>query len=115
MKKYQGGCHCGRVVFEVETDFGYNIECNCSHCDIKGLILTFVPAQQFKLLAGEDNLSDYRFNKHIIDHLFCKTCGVQSFGRGKKGEEPMVAINLRCLKDFDRSSVTISPFDGKSA
>lgn len=115
MQKYKGGCHCGKVTFEVETDFGFNIECNCSHCDIKGLILTFVPASQFKLISGEDDLSDYHFNKHVIDHLFCKTCGVQAFGRGQRPDgTPTIAINLRALKDFDRSTVTITPFDGKS-
>src|SRR5438105_3233677 len=100
MQKYIGGCHCEVVKFEVETDLGFNIECNCSHCDIKGLILNFVPATQFKLLSGEDNLIEYRFNKHAIQHLSCKTCAVQSFGRGKRADEHMVAINLRCLKDF---------------
>jgi hypothetical protein len=30
-------------------------------------------------IKGEENLVGYKFNKHLATHLFCKTCGVQSF------------------------------------
>ena len=33
--------------------------------------------------SGLDDLVDYRFNKHVIHHVFCRTCGVESFARGK--------------------------------
>ena len=42
MKKYKGGCHCGAVAYEVETDLAKVIECNCSHCHKKGVALNFV-------------------------------------------------------------------------
>jgi hypothetical protein len=112
--KYNGGCHCGAVTYEVEADLERVIECNCTHCDIKGLILTFVPVDKFKLLSGEDNLQDYQFNKKKIHHLFCKTCGVESFGRGQnKAGEKLIAINVRCLQGVDRSKLVITPVNGK--
>ncbi|MDB5187981.1 MAG: aldehyde-activating protein [Candidatus Kaiserbacteria bacterium] len=115
MKKHSGGCHCKAVRYEVETDLEKVIECNCSHCAIKGLLLTFVPATQFTLLQGEDNLTEYRFNTHKIQHLFCKTCGVESFGRGTNKEgAATIAINARCLDDIDLASLTRTPVDGKS-
>jgi hypothetical protein len=117
MQTYEGQCHCGAVRFEVDTDLQTEkiIECNCTHCDAKGLILTFVPATQFRLLSGEENLETYHFNKGRIDHLTCKKCGVQPFGRGKKQDgTPTVAVNIRCLKGVDRSTLTITPVDGKS-
>lgn len=79
------------------------------------MLLAFVPSEQFRLLSGEDNLTDYQFNKKIIHHLFCSTCGVQSFSRGagKDGKE-MVGINVRCLDDVDVESLMLTPFDGKS-
>src|SRR5256885_231583 len=98
MKTYQGSCHCGVVKYEVQTDLSRVMDCNCSHCSRKGVVLTFVPAPQFKLLSGEGDLTEYQFNKHVIRHLFCKHCGVQSFARGKMPDgTPTVAINLRCV------------------
>jgi hypothetical protein len=77
--KYTGGCHCKTVRYEVETDLDKILECNCSHCEGKGLLLNFVDKEKFKLLSGKDALTDYRFNKKTIRHLFCKHCGVESF------------------------------------
>jgi hypothetical protein len=115
MKKYTGGCHCGAVRFEAEVDLAHVISCNCSHCSKKGVLLTFKPEAEFILLTSEENLTDYQFNKKIIHHLFCKTCGVQSFGRGKnKDGAPTVAINVRCLDDVDLETLTVTPFDGKN-
>ncbi len=115
MKKYTGSCHCGAVRYEVETDLAKVISCNCSHCHKKGFLLHFVPATQFILLSGEENLTDYRFNTEKIAHLFCKTCGVQSFGRGAgKDGVPMVAVNARCLDNVDTDTLEVTKVDGKS-
>jgi hypothetical protein len=115
MKKYTGSCHCKAVKYEVEGDFTEGMSCNCSHCKRKGMMLAFVPEAQFKLLSGEDNLTTYHFNKHHIDHTFCKTCGVQSFARGHDGKgNVMVSINLNCLEDFDTDSINITKYDGAS-
>lgn len=111
MKTYTGGCHCGAVKYEVETDLAKNIECNCSHCHKKGLVLTFVDKDKFKLLSGAENLQEYTFNKKAIRHLFCKTCGVQSFAEGVTF--PKVSINVRCLDGVDPKDLTITPYNGK--
>lgn len=115
MTTHKGSCHCGAVRYHVETDLKQVIACNCSNCGRNGYLLNFVPATQFTLEQGEENLTDYQFNKKIIHHLFCKTCGVHSFCRGKgpDGSE-MIAINARCLEDIDPSQLNVTPFDGKS-
>jgi hypothetical protein len=116
MTTYQGKCHCNAVTFEVESDLAMVLECNCSHCSVKSLLLTFVPALQFRLLSGEAELTEYRFNKHVIIHLFCRICGVQPFGKGKDpatGGET-IAINIRTLTGVDMSKLTPTAFDGKS-
>lgn len=115
MTKHQGKCHCGTVTYEVEADINEVLECNCSHCYAKGMLLAFVPENQFSLLSGKENLTEYRFNKKQISHQFCKTCGVQSFGFGSdESGNKMMAINARCLKDVDQYKLTVKPFDGKS-
>ena len=114
-KSYTGGCHCGQVRFDVTADLSRVIACNCSICRKNGYLLTFVPAAAFKLVSGADNLTDYQFNKKVIHHVFCGTCGVHAFGRGAAPDgSAMMAINVRCLDDVDLETLTPMPFDGKS-
>jgi hypothetical protein len=99
----------------VSTDLGAVIECNCSICSRRGHWLNFVATDQFRLLQGQDALTDYQFNRHVIHHNFCRTCGVGSFAWGKKPDgSDMVAINVRCLDDVDLGSIQTTRFDGKS-
>lgn len=113
--KYTGTCHCKRVGFETELELDFVISCNCSHCQIKGLLLVFVPAEKFSLISGESELTSYKFNKKIIDHLFCTTCGVESFARGKdKNGKDTVAVNVRCLDEVDLEKLSLTKVDGKS-
>jgi hypothetical protein len=114
-KTYTGGCHCGAVRYEVETDLKQVVACNCSICTKRGLILTFAPLDRFRLLSGESVLKDYQFNHKVIHHVFCPTCGVESFARGAMPDgTKMAAINLRCLDGIDLDSLKPTPFDGRS-
>src|SRR5258706_14665886 len=114
-KTYEGGCHWGKVRYRVATDLARVLTCNCSICSKHGLLLNFVAEDQFTQLAGDGTLTEYRFNKHVIQHLFCRACGVESFavGRGRDGKQ-MYAVNVRCLDDIDLAALTLTPFDGKS-
>lgn len=116
MKEYTGGCHCKKVRYSVSLDLEKPaMNCNCSHCQMKGFMLTFVPADTFVLQSGEDELTEYRFNTEKIAHLFCKHCGVQAFGRGAGPDgSVMVAVNLRTLDDVDLSTIALQDVDGKS-
>ncbi|MDD5084016.1 MAG: GFA family protein [Candidatus Moranbacteria bacterium] len=111
MKKYLGGCHCGLVRYEVETELTDALSCNCSHCSKKGLVLVFVDKEKFKLLSGRENLTEYFFNKKAIRHLFCDVCGTESFAEGVTF--PKVAINVRCLDGIDMKTVQTKDFNGK--
>jgi hypothetical protein len=114
-KRYSGSCHCGAVKYEVTTDLASVMECNCSHCARKGFLLSFVAVEQFRLLQGQDALGEYRFNKHKIEHLFCKTCGVQSFMRGKRPDgADVIGLNVRCLEGVEPASLTIAQVDGRA-
>ena len=113
---YTGGCHCGKVQYQVTLDLSQPVlSCNCSMCGRSGTLLGFVPASQFELKSGEDSLTEYLFNKHVIHHVFCKVCGIKSFARGAKPDgTQMVAINVRCLQDVDVAKLNVKAVDGKS-
>jgi len=110
-----GGCHCGRVRYEAASDLTQVVVCNCSICIKRGAMWAFVKAPQFKLVQGQDALTDYQFGKKNIHHLFCKSCGIGAFSRGlaPNGEETF-AINVNCLDDIDVAKLKPTPFDGKS-
>lgn len=111
---YSGGCHCGHVRYEVTADLATVIECNCSHCSKRGLLLTFVAPDNFKMIAGGDGLTDYQFNRKMIHHLMCPQCGIESFARGRSPDgKEMVAINVRCLEGVDPKSLTTTPINGR--
>jgi hypothetical protein len=113
MAAVTGSCHCGTVQFEAEVDTSSGLECNCSYCAKAAPLLAFTSADQFRQTAGEDSLTDYRFNKRNIAHLFCATCGISAFGRGTgpDGTE-MAAINLRCVDGIDLDRIQRQSFNG---
>lgn len=112
---YAGSCHCGAVKFSVDADPPTGaMSCNCSHCRRKGLLLSFVPAEQFTLDSGEGHLAEYLFNKHRIRHRFCPTCGTQPFAEGESEGKAMRAVNLRCVPDIDIDTLEIRKIDGAS-
>lgn len=115
-QKDQGSCHCGAVRYAVTLDLEQlAITCNFSMCQRAGTMLMFAPMSAFKLEKGGDHLTSYKFNRNVIDHLFCKTCGIKSFARGKaKDGSPTAAINVRCLEGVDATRVKTQHYDGKA-
>ncbi len=112
---YSGGCQCGAVAFEVDVDLDGCVTCNCSRCQPMGVVLAFAPRDKFKLLKGDDNLTEYRFNRKIIAHQFCKTCGVQGFSYGAMPDgSAIAAINVNTLEGVDPRALTPNQFDGRS-
>ena len=114
--RHTGGCHCGKVRFEVLAPAKPEVlDCNCSICSKTGFLHLIVSKESFKLISGEGAMSEYQFNKHNIHHLFCATCGIQSFARGKRpdGAEMMVAVNARCLDGVEPDSLKVKKVDGR--
>lgn len=116
IETYTGGCHCKEVRYEVSLDLAPPVlECNCSHCEKKGMLLSFVPAEAFTFTEGEDKLTEYRFNTEKIAHVFCARCGVQPIGRAVNKEgAPTIAVNVRTIDGIDLTTLTRMPIDGKS-
>lgn len=112
-KTYTGSCHCGRVTYEADADLSRVVSCNCSICRKRGTLLAFVPEDKFRLKSGGEALTDYLFNKKVIHHQFCPTCGVGAFARGVRPDgAKVIALNVRCLDDVDLDTLNIRKFDG---
>lgn len=113
--KYKGSCHCGRITFEVEGEINGVMVCNCSICSRKGSLLWFVPRERLSVLTGDENLATYVFNKQLIKHRFCQTCGIHPYAEGADPtDKHMAAINIRCLDGLELDSVPVQHFDGRS-
>jgi hypothetical protein len=115
-KTHHGQCHCGAVRFELDSALDSPGDCNCSRCRRLGVVWQSVPAQNFRLEAGEGAQTLYRFNTERIEHLFCSRCGIESFARGADGKgNAVVMVNVNCLDDApspDRAAIT--HWDGRS-
>ena len=103
MITHSGGCHCGRVRFEVQAPAEIEVlDCNCSICTKTGYLHLVVPAERFRLLSGAASLISYQFNTGTARHLFCSVCGVKSFYVPRSHPDGY-SVNARCL---DAGSVT---------
>jgi hypothetical protein len=113
---YKGGCHCGKVAFEVEGELGGVVRCNCSICARKGALLWAVPHNSLRLVAWGDDLGKYTFGKGAIVHRFCRTCGIHPFAEDiGLGAERGAYVNVNCLDDVDLAAIQVFDFDGRSA
>lgn len=114
IKTHRGGCHCGAVRFEVRApEMLEVVECNCSICRKSGYLHLIVGAEDFRLLSGEDALSEYRFNTKTARHFFCSNCGVKSFYVPRSHPDGF-SVNARCLNDDTVKGMTIKAFDGQN-
>lgn len=107
---YSGGCHCGAVRFEADMDLSQGtLKCNCSICGKARAWLAFVGPSDFRLLQGADVLGDYQFGPKRVHHLFCKTCGVKSFGQVHAPGSEGVAVMVSCLDNIPAAELAALP------
>ncbi|MFZ0501676.1 MAG: GFA family protein [Steroidobacteraceae bacterium] len=110
---HRGGCHCGRVRFEVQAPARAQVsECNCSICSKAGYLHLIVRAEHFKLLSGGDALTTYTFNTGTAKHLFCSVCGVKSFYVPRSHPDGF-SINARCLDPGTLAEMSVDSVDGR--
>jgi hypothetical protein len=113
MVTHTGGCHCGRVRFEVIAPAKLEVaDCNCSICSKSGYLHLIVPAERFTLISGRDALRAYTFNTHVAKHLFCAHCGGKSFYIPRSHPDG-VSVNARCIDSDTIESISVIPFNGR--
>jgi hypothetical protein len=111
---HRGGCHCGRVRFEVLAPEAIDVdECNCSICRLTAYLHLIVPADRFRLVSGREALSTYTFNTGTAKHLFCSVCGVKSFYVPRSHPDGF-SVNARCLDEGTARSLNIRRIDGRN-
>ena len=109
-----GGCHCGRVKYEIKIPEKILVNrCSCSICQKSGYLHLIIPANRFKLICGEEDLLEYRFHTGVAHHLFCRVCGVKSFYVPRSHPESF-SVNLNCIDLPDEVDVTVEEFDGRN-
>lgn len=113
MQTLRGGCHCGRVRFEVDAPAPLDVlDCNCSICRMTGFLHVIVPASRFRLLSGADDLVEYTFNTGAAKHRFCRHCGIKGFYVPRSHPNGF-SVNARCLDDIDLAALNLIPFDDR--
>lgn len=113
--KHRASCHCGKLAREFEADIQGALSCNCSICSRSGALLMFLPRDRVKVAATPDAVSTYTFNKHVIQHKFCKACGIKVLGEAvdPQGNE-ISAINLRCVEGLEFDKLPVQHFNGRA-
>jgi hypothetical protein len=117
VKTYTGSCHCGAIRFEADLDLSQGtFRCNCSICRRTRSWVAVARPEGFRLLAGEKDLVEYRFNTRKNQHFFCRHCGVRAFGVGN--DTPigrMYGVSIGCLEaigEEELSKLPITYIDG---
>jgi hypothetical protein len=115
MTTYRGRCHCGAVRFELQSEpITTGVRCNCSLCSRRGALMStlYFPADKI-VIEGREALAVYHWGDRMVNHYFCRTCGIYPFHDGV-GSEGAYRVNLACLEPFDAQAIAVTTIDGKS-
>jgi len=80
---------------------------------MSGFLHLIVPRSCFRLISGQEFLTEYTFNTGVAKHLFCKVCGIKSFYIPRSNPDGL-DVNARCLDAGTVSQMDIETFDGEN-
>ena len=109
-----GGCHCGRVAFEVKVPPSKAFRCNCSYCSRRGWHHAYAEPADFRLLRGESDLATYRFGAGTTENYFCRYCGIHTHFYTTYAVRPHYAYSLACCEGIDIAKLPVELIDGRS-
>jgi hypothetical protein len=101
----KAACHCGAVQLEVRLSDGLNSarRCTCSMCRMRGAVAVSAELDGVRIVAGEDKLTEYRFNTRTAKHYFCSVCGIYTHHQ-RRSNPRQFGVNAACIEG-------VSPFD----
>jgi hypothetical protein len=82
-------------------------------CLRRNALMVRVHESSFRLLAGEDSITEYRFHTNTARHYFCKICGIYPFHR-KRVTPDNFGVNVHCLHDFNADGIPVRQALGAS-
>ncbi|CAM3492804.1 GFA family protein [Corallococcus sp. ZKHCc1 1396] len=116
VRTYTGGCHCGAVRYEATVNLADVSRCNCTFCTKYGDGgSTSMKPEAFRLLKGQEDVTQYARKGSPNSRSFCKHCGVMCFGAGDVPElgGAFRSIHIGTLDDVDPSLLTYQYWDGR--
>ena len=81
-------------------------------CSKAGYLHLIVSAERFKLISGSEVLTQYGFNTHTANHLFCSVCGVKSFYVPRSHPDGF-SVNARCLDPGTVREMSVDQVNGR--
>jgi len=113
---YRGGCHCGVVSAEYETDAPVRLrQDGCAFCRARGVKSASDPAGALRI-RSERALIRYRFGHKTADYLICPECGayVAPFMVGPDGPVGVVNVVGLDIAELRDEPATLASLDGEA-
>jgi hypothetical protein len=91
------------------------IRCNCSICIRRGAVMSdaYFGPQDIELLEGKEGLAVYLWGDRMVNHYFCRTCGIHPF-HDPVAKPGWLRINLGCVEGLDPLGLEIRLIDGRA-
>lgn len=111
---YHGSCNCKAVTFEADIDLDQGTgKCNCTFCWKQRMWTVEITEADFRLLSGEDALSDYGKSGDWGEghHRFCGTCGIATHNHGHivAFGGPFFNVHVAALDDLKVEDLIAAP------
>ena len=116
MTVHEGGCHCGAIRVELDSDKPLTPRaCQCSFCR-KHSARTVSDPQGHVTLRLRGDVHRYRFGQKLADFLICPACGIYVGAVADLDGGTYAVLNLNAFDD-PRLELDGAPFsyDGESA
>ncbi len=116
MKILEGGCHCRKLRFQLET--GLDLAqlplraCQCSFCRHHGALSTSDPLGRVRFQVDDpQKLIRYRFGLHLADFLICGGCDIYIAAVMEQDGQRWAVINANTLDQAAQLKQAVTPMD----
>ncbi len=115
MNHFAGGCHCGNIKVEFNTELAIDElplrTDQCSFCRRHGARTTSDPKGSLRIIVRPKLLLRYRFGLKTADFLVCKGCGIYVAAVLSAGPSSYATLNVNVLdraEEFTQETRAVS-------